>query len=177
MGSVAVKVVCTCVSMHMSVLECVSSCVMGYEGESGSINTPQISGAVKVRLLCAVPACLTSPSYYSAKHVLWPTLCDRIKNKFYYLEIILFLLLVNLFNKILIFTGDSTPILSKALVTVSIQSDSCIYHKIPENRSQRNQWQDLMMTLQTDLRMKKGGGFYRSKDWWELSNSKLWTMV
>lgn len=99
MGSVAVKVVCTCVSMHMSVLECVSSCVMGYEGESGSINTPQISGAVKVRLLCAVPACLTSPSYYRAKHVLWPTLCDRIKNKFYYLEIILFLSLVNLFNK------------------------------------------------------------------------------
>ncbi|KAK2870170.1 hypothetical protein QQF64_021875 [Cirrhinus molitorella] len=53
-------------------------------------------------------------------------------------------------------TGDSTPILSKALVTISIQSGSCIYHKLPENRSQTNQQQALKMTLPTDLRIIEG---------------------
>lgn len=53
-------------------------------------------------------------------------------------------------------TGDSTPILTKALVTISIQSGSRIYHKLPENLSQRNQRQALMMTLPTDPRIIEG---------------------
>lgn len=50
-------------------------------------------------------------------------------------------------------SGDSTPILSKDLVTISIQSGSCIYHKLPENQSQWNQRQALMTTVPTDLRI------------------------